>query len=138
MAFLTGVDLETHLREEGHLEALPLAKPRRRSPPSLGRELALEDAPAKDVDYNSLLSDALQIEAEDDLEELRRMICRTRKKMDAQCQAMDKWTSDVREIRGADRAFEKMPAPGRGRDQLAVRDDRPAAKRSGSHSRSTP
>ncbi|CAK0837296.1 unnamed protein product, partial [Prorocentrum cordatum] len=87
--------------------------------------------------------DALQIEAEDDLEELRRMIRRTRKKMDAQCQVMDRWTSDVREIRGADRSFEKTPAltysastpalgapaprpralqaPGRGREQPGVR-----------------
>lgn len=112
MAFLTGVNLETHLAAE----ELALAIPKRR-PPRRRKQLALEDASSwkakaicnqeKPVEYGSLLKAVGDMQGgnDDPLEELRRRIKRTRSKMESQQQVMNGFLSDVREMQQRDRSF---------------------------------
>ncbi|CAJ1457604.1 unnamed protein product [Effrenium voratum] len=84
MAFLTGVDLEGRLQDHQQL-ALPAPRRRRRkAEEGKGKPLAIE----KPVEYSDLLRDAMALENDDSLEELRRMIKRTRGKMDTEMKAL--------------------------------------------------
>eukprot|EP00930_Biecheleria_cincta_P035805 TRINITY_DN24602_c0_g1_i1.p1 TRINITY_DN24602_c0_g1~~TRINITY_DN24602_c0_g1_i1.p1 ORF type:complete len:241 (+),score=45.15 TRINITY_DN24602_c0_g1_i1:46-768(+) len=104
MAFLTGVDLEGRLHEDEELLALPAPVRRPRRPrPADDEALALEDS--KPVAYGDLLKQTMALEEEDPLEELRRMIKRTRSKMDSQRKVLDGFISDVSQIKGMARNF---------------------------------
>lgn len=112
-AFLTGIDLEGRcqkedVKDEGTDDEEPtrLALPAPCAP-SKRRSLELLDRPApegRSVEYSSLLQDALALHDEDPLEELRRLIKRTRAKMDSQTKVMDGFIEDVNQIRGLGRS----------------------------------
>ncbi|CAE7195466.1 unnamed protein product, partial [Symbiodinium pilosum] len=92
--------------------ALP-APPRRRKARAKRNEdelLAIETQPA---DYSELLREATKLEIDDSLEELRRMIKRTRSNMDCQMKVLDGFISDVNHLKGNARNFDgdgSMPA----------------------------
>lgn len=111
MAFITGVNLESHIAPDG----LALAVPKKR-PPRRRKQLELEDGgwqaralcdqEPKPVEYGQLLKTAEALKgSEDPLEELRRRIKRTRGKMDTQNQVMNGFLSDVRQMQQIDRSF---------------------------------
>ncbi|CAJ1390638.1 unnamed protein product [Effrenium voratum] len=106
MAFLTGVDLEGRLQDHQQL-ALPAPRRRRRkAEEGKGKPLAIE----KPVEYSDLLRDAMALENDDSLEELRRMIKRTRGKMDTEMKVMDGFLSEVNHIKTMQRSFEEPMA----------------------------
>lgn len=145
MAFLTCVGLEGNLREEEdeqpRLLALPAPKPRRKvSPQTSSLELLDKLPPAqKAVDYTGILKDACALTNgdEDPLEELRRMIRRTRGRMDNQTKVLNGFISEVNQIKGLQRSFscteidprDANCAPGKisGPAAAALQDQRPAA-----------
>mmetsp|Transcript_58545 Transcript_58545/g.130802 ORF Transcript_58545/g.130802 Transcript_58545/m.130802 type:complete len:208 (+) Transcript_58545:62-685(+) len=104
MAFLTGVDLEGRLQDHDQL-ALP-APPRRRKPRAKRNEDELLAIEAKPADYSELLREATKLEFDDSLEELRRMIKRTRSTMDSQMKVLDGFISDVNHLKGMQRNFD--------------------------------
>eukprot|EP00931_Biecheleriopsis_adriatica_P077458 TRINITY_DN51023_c0_g1_i1.p1 TRINITY_DN51023_c0_g1~~TRINITY_DN51023_c0_g1_i1.p1 ORF type:complete len:248 (-),score=54.22 TRINITY_DN51023_c0_g1_i1:37-738(-) len=109
MAFLTGVDLEGRLQEEEEAQLAlpaPARRPPRRPRPALQAEeapLALENQPPGN--YSQLLKDCMALEEGDPLEKLRRMIKRTRSKMDSQTKVLDGFISEVGQIKGMQRNF---------------------------------
>ncbi|CAK9045974.1 unnamed protein product [Durusdinium trenchii] len=122
MAFLTGVDLEGRVQDHQQL-ALPAPRTRRRRNKKLEEEepLAIE---AKPVEYSDLLRETMALEMDDSLEELRRMIKRTRNKMDTEMKVLDGFISDVNQIKGMQRSFEEPLAalpPNRSGSQPALK-----------------
>lgn len=141
--------------------ALPAPRPRRRRVRKNEEEpLAIE---AKPVQYSDLLKDVHALEMDDSLEELRRMIQRTRGKMDSEMKVMDGFLADVSHIKGMQRNFDEplaalpssqsqpaLKAPERVKalqtssSAVALGDSRKLPKRSGpslpalSHSQSAP
>lgn len=119
-AFLTGVDLEGRIEEDEDEEPPRLALRREPAPRRLPSPyLQLTDGAAlgsSKLDYSQLLRDAMQIapQAEEDpLEELRRLIDKTRKKMDNQTKVLNGFITDVNRMRELDRNFaedEETPA----------------------------
>eukprot|EP00913_Durusdinium_trenchii_P018210 g17108.t1 len=83
--------------------------------------LAIE---AKPVEYSDLLRETMALEMDDSLEELRRMIKRTRNKMDTEMKVLDGFISDVNQIKGMQRSFEEPLAalpPNRSGSQPALK-----------------
>lgn len=103
MAFLTGVDCEHRIES---CERLRLALP---AQASLERytPLALDDdRPRKNVEYKQLVQDVTVCRREESaLDELRRLIQKTRKKMDDQTKVLDGFISDVSRVQDLDRNF---------------------------------
>lgn len=108
MAFLTGVDLLGRERRAAEEEDDKLALVRRRPSPSPvlgGQHLELLDQ-EEPVEYGTLLKRTLALNDEEDpLEELRRMIEKTRTKMDAEKKVLNGLISDVRNIDAMHRSF---------------------------------
>lgn len=112
MAFLTGVNLETRLHVDveefdAPLLALPAPpQPKRRVHPEIPSVLQLRDAPEPEApQFRKLLDDCSNLNRDDSLDELRRMIKKTRKKMDTQKEVMKGFLHDVNQIRMMDRNF---------------------------------
>lgn len=118
MAFITGVDLEQRIAEEDEYEepllALPAPPVRHRSVAPGPFDLALVEQRPKD--FHELLRD-VTYSNDDSLEELRRMVARTRSKMDSQKKVLNGFIADVNAMQGADRSFSSskelaaLPAP---------------------------
>lgn len=130
MAFLTGVDLEGRLAEEPASPLLALCAPpeapKPRRAPAKAPSFALGDKPGPKIEYRQLLKDLSSYgNDEDPLEELRRLVSRTRKKMDGQRDVLKGFIEDVNVIKGMDRGFSctdlatySAPSSGRGPVQL--------------------
>lgn len=105
MAFITGVDVGGRILEEDDEPAplLALPAPPRRQPKPRCNELALSDG--RDIQYGSLLKDTLALHDEDELEQLRRMIKKTRGKLDNQTKVLNGFISNVNQLRGEERSF---------------------------------
>lgn len=132
MPFLTGIDLEGRIKEEedeAPLLALPAPPPRCRSVAlaHARSDLALVDDERPRPEYNKLLKDVSSAD-DDSLEELQRLIHRTRGKMDAQKKVLHGFISDVHQIRGQERSFSctdiALPSPSGSQrpQQLQLRD----------------
>eukprot|EP00933_Yihiella_yeosuensis_P056796 TRINITY_DN56226_c0_g1_i1.p1 TRINITY_DN56226_c0_g1~~TRINITY_DN56226_c0_g1_i1.p1 ORF type:complete len:292 (-),score=46.46 TRINITY_DN56226_c0_g1_i1:91-966(-) len=104
MAFLTGVDLEGRLHEDAE-EQLALPAPPRRVPKRLPREEVKALEGPQPGSYGQLMKEVLTLEGEDPLEELKRMVRRTRAKMDSQTRVLDGFISDVNQVKGIARSF---------------------------------
>jgi len=113
MPFLTGIGLEGHLpqedeEEEEELLALPAPSPRCRSLARVGTQ---------DISVDS---------GEDPLDELQRLVRRTRSKMDVQKKVLHSFMSDVNQIKGQERSFSctdlavQSPSVGRATQQLQL------------------
>ncbi|CAE8659563.1 unnamed protein product, partial [Polarella glacialis] len=59
----------------------------------------------KDVKYGDLLKETMTLEAEDPMEELRRMVRKCRTKMDSQTKVLNGFISEVGLVKGMDRSF---------------------------------
>jgi len=109
MAFLTGVDLEGRLAEEPEESALALLPPPRPRPvrKKSSANFAIDDAPRPRVEYTQLLKDVSSYgnTEEDPLEELRRLVRKTRAKMDTQTKVLNGFITDVAQINGMSRSF---------------------------------
>lgn len=124
MAFLTGVDLEGRLRQEQHDESQPLlalpAPPRRKVHPEIPSILQIQNEPyVEPPRVGHLMNDCSALDDRDAIDDLRRMIQRTRKKMDNQKAVMRGFLHDVNQIRMMDQNFRADELTPRGPAALA-------------------
>jgi len=122
MAFITGVDVGGRIYEEEDEQPAPLLAlpaPRRRQPkPRAPRDDALVLSDGREIQFGSLLKETLALTDEDPLEELRRMVKKTRGKLDSQTKVLNGFISTVNQVRGEERSFsctDLVAASGSGR-----------------------